>query len=228
MMVKEYWDEIKGIGKMYMEIELVVGVETVLFVCINDEGRWLFMTYDSAEGDYVFCRIEESTLIRMLNNEITMEEAYRRSGYIGETFIDEEGRMRFYKYASDSFSGGKLPSKGAYYDIRSEYINEYICKLQRCCGSRYEIIDYSYGEEPIGNLSLDIAGNIILNEVVMNWYKTSFNGDNDMVDMVIDYIKNSCIMAQNAVEELSKIMMPIKFDADQDKVYFSDLVNMAA
>ncbi|MDE6846218.1 MAG: hypothetical protein K2J99_10705, partial [Lachnospiraceae bacterium] len=83
---------------MYLENELVVGVETVLFVCINDEGRWLFMTYDSGEGDYVFCKIEESTLLQMLNNEITMEEAYRKSGYIGETFIDEEDRMRFNRY----------------------------------------------------------------------------------------------------------------------------------
>lgn len=34
MMLKEYWDEIEGIGKMYMENELVVGVETVFF-CVH-------------------------------------------------------------------------------------------------------------------------------------------------------------------------------------------------
>lgn len=112
------------------------------------------MTYDSAEGDYVFCKIGENTLVQMLNNEITMEEEYRKDKYIGETFIDEEGKMRFNRYETGSFSGERLPDKGAYYDIKSEYVNQYICELQRYCESRYEVIDYSYGENSLGDLSL--------------------------------------------------------------------------
>lgn len=222
MMLKEYWDEIEGIGKMYMENELVVGVETVLFVCINDEGRWLFMTYDSAEGDYVFCKIEENTLVQMLNNEITMEEAYRKSGYIGETFIDEEGKMRFDKYEAGSFCGERLPNKGAYYDIKSEYISQYIRELQRYCESRYEVIDYSYGEDSLGDMSLNITS-AILNEVVMNWYAASFNSRSYLTT---DYIRTNCMVAENAVEKLFKIMMPIEFD--REEVSLNDTVNMAA
>ena len=30
-----YWDEIQGIGKLYVDIELVVGFEPVLFVCTD-------------------------------------------------------------------------------------------------------------------------------------------------------------------------------------------------
>lgn len=224
MMLKEYWDEIDGIGKMYMENELVVGVETVLFVCINEEGRWLFMTYDSAEGDYVFCKIEENILVQMLNNEITMEEAYRKAGYIGETFIDKEGKMRFDKYEAASFSGERLPNKGAYYDIKSEYIKQYICELQRYCESRYEVIDYSYGEDPLGDMSLNISS-AILNEVVMNWYMASFNCRSYQT---MDYISSDCVLAGNAVEELFKIIMPIEFDVDKGKECFNDTVNMAA
>ncbi|MDE6846217.1 MAG: hypothetical protein K2J99_10700, partial [Lachnospiraceae bacterium] len=111
--------------------------------------------------------------------------AYRKSGYIGETFIDEEDRMRF---------------------------------------NRYEVIDYSYGEESLGDLSLNIDSDI-LNEVVMNWYMASFSSANYTVT---DYIKNNCIMAKNAVEELYKIVMPIELDVDQERAYFSDIVNMAA
>ena len=129
-MRNELWDEIEGIGKIYMETELVVELETVLFVCINDEGHWLFMTYDS-EGDCVFCKIEENTLLQRLNNKITMEEAYRKAEYIGETYIDEEDRMKYDRYEVAYFNGEKLPDKGAYYDIKSKYINDNISELQR-------------------------------------------------------------------------------------------------
>ena len=224
MMLKEYWDEIEGIGKMYMENELVVGVETVLFVCINDEGRWLFMTYDSAEGDYVFCKIEENTLVQMLNNEITMEEAYRKAGYIGETFIDEEGKMKFDRYETGSFSSERLPNEGAYYDIKSEYINQYICELQLYCESRYEVIDYSYGEDSLGDISLNITSSI-LNEVVMNWYMSSFICGGCPTK---NYIGTDYMETENTVEELFKIMMPIEFDVDNGNGYFNDTVNMAA
>lgn len=224
MMLKEYWDEIEGIGKMYMENELVVGVETVFFVCINDEGRWLFMTYDSAEGDYVFCKIRENTLVQMLNNEITMEEAYRKAKYIGETFIDEEGKMRFNRYETGSFSGERLPDKGAYYDIKSEYINQYICELQRYCESRYEVIDYSYGENSLGDISLNITS-AVLDEVVMNWYTSSFScGDYPTAN----YIGTDYMAAENTVEELCKIKMPIEVDVVKENGYFNDTVNMAA
>ena len=223
-MMKEYWDEIEGIGKMYMENELVVGVETVLFVCINDEGRWLFMTYDSAEGDYVFCKIEENTLVQMLRNEITMEEAYRKARFIGETFIDEEGKMRFYRYKANVFDGEKLPNKGAYYDIKSEYVDQYICELRRYCESRYEVIDYSYGEDSLGDISLNVTS-AILNEVVMNWYMDSFNGG---TCSTMDYISSDYMVDGNEVEELFKIMMPIEFDVDQGKECFDDTMNMAA
>ena len=37
-MPEEYWDEIRGIGKLYVEEELVVGIEPVLFVCIDDKN----------------------------------------------------------------------------------------------------------------------------------------------------------------------------------------------
>ena len=38
-MPEEYWDEIRGIGKLYVEEELAVGIEPVLFVCIDDKNN---------------------------------------------------------------------------------------------------------------------------------------------------------------------------------------------
>lgn len=75
-----------------------------------------------------------------------LEEVYRGSGYIGETYIDEEGEMKFGKYKSGSFSGERLSNKGAYYDVKSEYINQYNRELQMSVSfvidgllSRYQI-----------------------------------------------------------------------------------------
>ena len=54
-MPEEYWDEIRGIGKLYVEEDLVVGIESVLFVCIDDKNnRYLVMTYDSYNGIYIY------------------------------------------------------------------------------------------------------------------------------------------------------------------------------
>ena len=60
-----FWNEISGIGKLYIEKELVVGVELVLFVCTVDENtdqRYLIMTYDSYEGIYVMRKIDKGAL----------------------------------------------------------------------------------------------------------------------------------------------------------------------
>ena len=55
-MPEEYWDEIRGIGKLYVEEELAVGIEPVLFVCIDDKNnRYLVMTYDPTT-EYIYNR----------------------------------------------------------------------------------------------------------------------------------------------------------------------------
>ena len=46
--------------------------------------------------------------------------------YLRQFFLVKHDR-----YESAYFNGEKLPDKGAYYDIKSEYINDYISELQR-------------------------------------------------------------------------------------------------
>ncbi len=167
-MSREYWDDITGIGTMYMEMELVVGLETVLFVCENNEKRWLFMTYDSADGDYVFCPIENETLLHMLKNEITMEEAYRSAEFIGETFIDDEDKLCYRKYDASEFCGERLPDKGAFYEIQSDYIMNYINKLQKQRNVEYTVLDYEYSDF-LDEIQVKVK-KLTLDSMVEKWY----------------------------------------------------------
>jgi len=128
----EYWDEIQGIGVLNMEMELVVGVEPVLFVCSlksNPKKKYLIMTYNSMKGKYVIREIGNEEVLLMLDNEITMEQTFRNGTYIYLTYL-EEGLLKFEKHKSSDFDGTMLPKKGAYYNIRSKYILDYKKELK--------------------------------------------------------------------------------------------------
>lgn len=145
----EYWDDIEGLGTFQLEMELVVSTEPVLFVCKKDEERYLFMTYNSYEGVFVFCKINTDNLIRMLKNEITMDKAFRSAEFICQTYVDEKGIMHFKQYEAKSFDGSMLPRQGAYYRISSKYIQDYVSELIR---ENDECLPYEYGRNiPVNN-----------------------------------------------------------------------------
>lgn len=123
----EFWDEIKGIGVLNLEMELVVGVEPVLFTCSledNPEKKYLIMTYNSFKGKYVIREIDNQELLLMLDNEITMEQTFRNAKEIIMTYL-ESGVLHTQRYNSDAFDEKLLPRKGAYYNIHSKYILDY-------------------------------------------------------------------------------------------------------
>lgn len=128
----EFWEEIKEIGKLYVEEELVVGIEPVLMVCVDasKSSRYLVMTYDSGQGEYVLCRVSRKVLIDMLENRKTMEETFRAAGRIYKTTLTENGLLRTSAKKACEFPAELLPDKGAFYDISSEYIQKYIATLK--------------------------------------------------------------------------------------------------
>lgn len=76
----EFWNEIEGIGDLNIEMELLVGLEPVLFVCVLDDNpreKYLVMTYNSAKTTYVMRKITDKELLNMLDKKITMEEVFR-------------------------------------------------------------------------------------------------------------------------------------------------------
>lgn len=130
----EEWYTIKGIGKLYIERELVNGSEPepLFFVCVDEVGqRWIFMTYDFYECVYVFAKTDTNTLLSMFRQKITMEEILRKSGSIHETYINENDELCYRTYTSESFDESRLPDKGAYYNICTSYIRKYVDQLER-------------------------------------------------------------------------------------------------
>lgn len=138
-----YWDEIKGIGKLYTDIELVVGFEPVLFVCTveNDtNNKYLMMTYDSCNGIYVIRKIDNKELLDMLENKVTMEETFRNGTSIIKTYIDDSDDMLYEIFESTEFDANLLPRKGEFLDLKSRHILSYIEKLkQEVARSRYNM-----------------------------------------------------------------------------------------
>ncbi len=133
----EYWDDINGIGRLEIEIDLVIADESLLFVCHEEAchaNKYLFMTYDSFEGIYVFRKISDDELLDMLENRVTMEQTFRNGEYIGQTYV--QGEILCYdRYEPEKFDGARLPDQGEYYELQTAYILRYINVLkekQKC------------------------------------------------------------------------------------------------
>lgn len=127
-----YWDEIQGVGKLYTDIELVVGFEPVLFVCTTENNsKYLVMTYDSCNGVYVLIKINNKELLNMLENKITMEKTFRNGTSILKTYIDDSGNMQYEAFNPSEFDENLLPRKNEFFDLKSKYILKYIEKLKR-------------------------------------------------------------------------------------------------
>lgn len=128
----EKWETLEGLGLLSVEIELVVANEPLLFVCMDESGRnrYLVMTYDSLEEEYVLTKISPTVLIHMLNNQITMEQAFRSGSAIYATVGRMNGQLLCRKYDPSRFSPEKLPEAGAFFNIHSNYILRYLHRLQ--------------------------------------------------------------------------------------------------
>jgi hypothetical protein len=127
-MERELWNTIEGFGDLYMEMELVVAWEPILFVCTNKEAteRYLVMTYNSADEKYVIVNISVRQLLKMLQNQITIEKTFRSSDAIWFTMNISKDIIIAMKESAITFDAKKLPDQGAFYNIDSSYIKSYI------------------------------------------------------------------------------------------------------
>lgn len=129
-----YWDEIQGIGKLYTDIELVVGFEPVLFVCtVEDDvnNKYLVMTYDSYGGVYILRKINNKELLDMLENRVTMEETFRNGTSILKTYIDDSDNMQYEMFVPTEFDGCFLPRKNEFLELKSRHILSYIERIKK-------------------------------------------------------------------------------------------------
>lgn len=142
MKIGELWNSIDGIGDLYLEEYLVYGMEPILFVCNKTDciERFLVMTYDWDSEVFVIAKVNTNILMNMLNNYITMEEAFRSSHKIILTGKINQ-RITCSEYNASEFDSSMLPNKGEYYDLKLDYIDDYIDKLRH---EPEEIIKYDY------------------------------------------------------------------------------------
>lgn len=137
----ELWNKIEEIGSLYKEIDLVIGVEPVLFVCkkYRTKDRYLVMTYNSYEEIYVIAPIANRALLNMLSNQITMEQAFRGCDIILTTQIGNNS-LAIEKHSPSNFQEDMLPRVGEYYELDYEYIRMYRDKLECEPESHYETL----------------------------------------------------------------------------------------
>lgn len=123
----EYWNEIEGIGILNIEMELLVGLEPVLFVCVledNPNEKYLVMTYNSTKSTYVMRKINDVELLCMLDKRVSMEETFRNGKEILMTY-EQDDCIYVERFNPREFSEDMLPKKGATYNIHSQYILDY-------------------------------------------------------------------------------------------------------
>ena len=110
------WYQVDKIGKLYEETVLVQADEPVLFVCMDEEkNRYLIEAVDGFDGEFVISRIEDNVLNEMLNNKITMYDAFKRSEKLLHTSFDEEYNLKSKVYLNDEIPNEFLPRKNAYF-----------------------------------------------------------------------------------------------------------------
>lgn len=172
----EIWDEIKGIGTLNMEMELVVANEPVLFVCSladKPKEKYLVMTYNSFDGKYVIRKISNQELVRMLENEVTMEQTFRNADEILLTHWEEADYILEAESCNpDEFSEKMLPKKGTYYNIHSKYILDYMETLKEESYS----LTIKVGQIQYGAVEMpgEETGDIWMSEI-LNKYSFSFD-----------------------------------------------------
>lgn len=107
---REYWDTIKGIGKLYIETILVYGNEPVLFVCAGEnKQRYLFMAYNSYESKYIFVKSDIKALSEIILGKCSIEKAFRNANEICQTREDRNGSLIYDVCDPAEFPAEKLP-----------------------------------------------------------------------------------------------------------------------
>ena len=160
----EIWNDIPGIGTLFIDEILVYANEPLLFVCKDGIGhdRYLVMTYDFYDSEFVISKIKPHILCRMLKNEIPMDAAFRSTSSIVLTRMVDD-RFEFKEYPSNQFDSEMLPQSGTYFELKHNFIDRYISDLEKL---PQEIQNYDLNIQ-IENITSDV------NYVLDNGYSKS-------------------------------------------------------
>jgi hypothetical protein len=129
------WIKVKELGQLYVEKVLVTFDVPILFVCVDYENRKYLCLNDSEDNDkYVVAETDNTQLIDMLRNKITMESVFRKS-------VDGKVIIAEYDYENENIitrvesatqvSKDLLPEEGAFFELNNKMILDYIVFLEK-------------------------------------------------------------------------------------------------
>lgn len=134
-MTMKKWIQVNELGELYKEYVLVHFDVPLLFVCKdNMNNRYLILCIDEEEGQYLCLQISNNMLLKMLKKEITMADTFKQpSGKENFLISYDFSKEKFIgKYiAVSDLTADMLPDEGAYFELRSQKITEYITKIEK-------------------------------------------------------------------------------------------------
>ena len=154
------WAEVKEMGSFYIEKVLIQFDIPLLFVCQNRNRKYLVLCEDEEEGIYLCAKCNDSSLLKMLNQQISMDEIFRRN--MKNLFLEyncEEEIFHSKWIKTKDISEDMFPDKGAKFTLKNKKIQDYIQELDDSTDESTEEIkiempkkiSYS-GEEKSGDL----------------------------------------------------------------------------
>ena len=124
--MKKWIDNIGGLGRAMIEIELAGQDYPILFVALIASKRFLVETLDYEDGIYLLSSVTERKLLNMLNGTkdiYTSISEGRKKYYV--TYNEKVGEYEAKTLTSDDVSDDDMPDKNVFYTINTPMIDEY-------------------------------------------------------------------------------------------------------
>lgn len=125
----EKWIDLKKFGILYREIDLVIFDVPLLFVCKNEsQERKLVLCLDEELGEYIVANVNNSLLLDMLRNKITMEQVFRKSmngKLIHINYNFDECSFESFEENVSEVNAENLPDVGTYFELCNDKIELY-------------------------------------------------------------------------------------------------------
>ena len=131
--MKKWIDNIGGLGKAMVEIELAGQDYPILFVAFIASKRFLVETLDYEDGIYLLSSVTERKLLNMLNGKkdiYTSISEGRKKYYV--TYNYDIGEYEAKTITSDDLSDDDMPDKNVFYTINTPMIcvyKQYLAKI---------------------------------------------------------------------------------------------------
>lgn len=129
------WIELKETGQLFLEKVLISFNIPILFVCIDcEKNKYLCLNIDEETGESVIAATDNMHLLKMLENEVTMESVFRDANnqrIIVAKYNFEEQKIVSHLENSKTISKNMLPKQNEYFEFTNGAIEEYISYLEK-------------------------------------------------------------------------------------------------